>query len=92
MEKWGKKSIFEQIVTVLNIAACAAVVVLAFLQIFEVWDGAVDFMIPTLGAEMLCQAYLQRKTSRTVSIFSLVVAAVIFVCFAAVLILNAVSA
>jgi len=91
MGNWSEKSISEQIVTVLNIAACAAVLVLAFLQIFEVWEGAVDFMIPTLGVEMLCQAYLQRKISRPVSIFSLIAAAVIFVCFVAVLILNAVS-
>jgi TRAP-type C4-dicarboxylate transport system permease small subunit len=89
MGKWSEKSLSEKIATVLMLITCCGVLVFAALEIFNVYEGASDVMIPLLGVDMLLSAYLERRTRKSVSIVSLIAAAVIFICFACVLILNA---
>lgn len=58
---------------------CAAILLLAILQLFDVWDASPVLILPLLAVDMLLQAYVQRQNSRAVVIFSLVSAAVLFV-------------
>ena len=92
MGKWSEKTLGEKIATVLMIIVCCGVIVFATLEIFNVYERASDVMIPLLGLDMLLSAYLERNRNRGVSIFSLAAAALIFICFACVLILNALPA
>ena len=78
--KWKNASILDRIVSVISIAASISVLVLAILQIFEVWDEAVNIFVPLLGVVELCQAYMYRKTDRKIAYFSLGIAIFIFIC------------
>ena len=73
-------SALHKVVFVISIIASLAVVVLAVLQIFDIWNQAINISMPLMGVTMLCQAYMQWNNSRKVAYFSLGVAAFIFVC------------
>lgn len=70
----------HKLVTVISIPASLSVVVLAVLQIFDVWDQAVNVFMPLMGVTMLCQAYIQWNNSRKVAYFSIGTAVFIFIC------------
>jgi len=65
---------------VISILVSLSAVVLAVLQIFDVWDQAINIIMPLMGVTMLCQAYMQWNTSRKVAYFSIGTAAFIFIC------------
>ncbi|MBO5967995.1 MAG: hypothetical protein J6S14_05800 [Clostridia bacterium] len=73
-------SALHKFVFVISIISSLAVVVLAVLQIFDIWNQAINISMPLMGVTMLCQAYMQWNNSRKVAYFSLGVAAFIFVC------------
>lgn len=73
-------SALHKVVFVISIISSLAVVVLAVLQIFDIWNQAINISMPLMGVTMLCQAYMQWNNSRKVAYFSLGVAAFIFVC------------
>lgn len=70
----------HKLVTAISIPASLSVVVLAVLQIFDVWDQAVNVFMPLMGVTMLCQAYIQWNNSRKVAYFSIGTAVFIFIC------------
>lgn len=78
-------SALRKIVAVISILAGLSVVLLAILQIFDVWTRAINLCVPMMGVTMLCQAYTQWNSSRKVAWFSIGVSAFIFVCAAVVL-------
>ena len=77
---WKEASLTHKIVTVFSVIVSISVVVLAILQMFDVWDKAINLCCPLLGIEMLCQAYVQWNTNRKIAYFSIGTAAFIFVC------------
>ena len=77
---WKEASLTHKIVTVFSVIVSISVVVLAILQMFNVWDKAINLCCPLLGVEMLCQAYIQWNTNRKVAYFSIGTAAFIFIC------------
>ena len=78
--KWKSLSLLHKIVMIVSIIASLSVVVLSLLQIFDVWDPAINICIPLMGIVMLCQAYTQWNVSRKVSYFSIGTAAFVFIC------------
>lgn len=74
----------QKIVTVLSIVIGISVVILAFLQIFEVWTQAVNLCVPLMGVNLLCQAYMQWNASRRSAYVSLCCAVLVFICAIAV--------
>ena len=78
--KWKDTPLLHKVVTIITVLASLSVVVLAVLQIFDVWDQSINVFMPLMGVTMLCQAYMQWKTSRKVAYFSIGTAAFIFVC------------
>ncbi len=70
----------HKVVTVISILTSLSVVVLAVLQIFDIWNRAINVFMPLMGVTMLCQAYMQWNNSRKVAYFSIGTAAFIFIC------------
>ena len=78
--KWKDTPLLHKVVTIISVLASLSVVVLAVLQMFDIWDQAINVFMPLMGVTMLCQAYMQWNNSRKVAYFSIVTAAFIFVC------------
>lgn len=78
--KWKDAPLLHKLVTVVGILASLSVVVLAVLQMFDVWNQAINIFMPLMGVTMLCQAYMQWNTSRKVAYFSMGTAVFIFIC------------
>ncbi len=78
--KWKDAPLLHKIVTIVSILASLSVVVLAVLQMFDVWNQAINIFMPLMGVTMLCQAYMQWDTSRKVAYFSIGTAVLILIC------------
>ena len=73
-------SLLHKIVTIVSIIASLSVIVLAVLQIFDIWTQAINIYVPLMGITMLCQAYNQWNVDRKVAYFSIGAAVFIFFC------------
>ena len=78
--KWKDAPLLHKIVTIISILTSLSVVVLAVLQMFDVWDQAINVFMPLMGVTMLCQSYMQWNNSRKVAYFSIGTAVFIFIC------------
>ena len=77
---WKNAPLLQKVVTIISIIASLSVVVLAVLQMFDIWDQAINVFMPLMGVTMLCQTYIQWNNSRKVAYFSIGTAAFIFIC------------
>lgn len=77
---WKDTPISYKIVTIISILASLCVVVLAVMQIFDVWEQAINVYMPLMGVTMLCLSYMQWNNSRKVAYFSIGTAVFIFIC------------
>ena len=77
---WKNAPLLQKVVTIISIIASLSVVVLAALQIFDIWEQAINVYMPLMGVTMLCQSYMQWNISRKVAYFSIGTAAFIFIC------------
>lgn len=78
--KWEDVPMSQKIVTILTILVSLSVVVLAVLQMFDIWNQAINICVPLMGITMLCQAYIQWNTNRKVAYFSIGTAVFVFIC------------
>lgn len=78
--KWKDLPVIQKIVTVLSIVVALSVIILAVLQIFNIWAQAINICIPLMGVNLLCQTYVQWNTSRKSAYVSLCCAAIVFAC------------
>ena len=85
---WKEAPLLSKIVAVCTIVIAVAIIALAILQIFDVWDSAPYLYMPLLGINLLLQAYVQWKINRGVAIFSLCAAGFAFLCTAVILIFS----
>ena len=84
---WKETPLLPKLAIFCSIIVALAVVILAILQIFDVWAAAPYLYMPLMGVNLLLQAYTQWKTNRGVAKFSLCAAGFIFICTAVILIL-----
>ena len=77
---WKDAPLLHKVVTIISVLASLSVVVLAVLQMFDIWDQAINVFMPLMGITMLCQAYMQWNNSRKVAYFSIGTAVFIFIC------------
>ena len=77
---WENAPLLQKVVTIISILASLSVVVLTVLQIFDIWEQAINVFMPLMGVTMLCQSYMQWNNSRKVAYFSIGTAAFIFIC------------
>ena len=82
--KWKDSPLSHKIITVFSVIVSLAVVMLAVLQILDIWTQAINLCIPLMGVNMLCQTYVQWNTSRKTAYFSLGCAVFVFACAIAV--------
>lgn len=82
--KWMDAPLVHKIITVVSIIVALSVVVLAILQMFDIWTQAINLCVPLMGVNLLCQTYMQWNTSRKTSYFSLGCAVFVFACAIAV--------
>ena len=78
--KWKEVPLLHKVVTIISILASLYVVVLAVLQMFAIWNQAINICVPLMGITMLCQAYTQWNVSRKVAYFSIGTALFVFIC------------
>lgn len=76
---WEQKSLFMKILTIVGFIISIAIMILSFLQVFNVWDKAINIFEPLLGVLMLIQTVENWKKNRTTAYFSLFVAIFIFI-------------
>ena len=77
---WKDTPLLHKVVTIISVLPSLSVVVLAGLQMFNVWDQAINVFMPLMGVTMLCQSYMQWNNSRKVAYFSIGTAVFIFIC------------
>ena len=82
--RWKVVPLTHKVVSGVSIIVALSVVVLAILQIFDVWTQAINLCVPLMGVNLLCQTYIQWNTSRKTAYFSLGCATFIFACAIAV--------
>ena len=58
--------LLHKIVTVVSIIVALTVVVLAILQIFQIWTQAINLCMPLMGINLLCQTGLLSMGSHRV--------------------------
>lgn len=78
--KWNDMSIIDKVITIISLASSSLVLVFAILQIFNIWDKAINVVIPLMGITMLCQAYTFWNKNRKVAYFSIATAVFILLC------------
>ena len=78
LQDWNKKTISFKILTIFGLIISVTIIVLALMQIFNIWDNAINVFEPLLGVLMIIQAIENWKTNRSTSYFSLFVALFIF--------------
>lgn len=76
-DNWNKKLWYEKIVFVIGMVTAVSVILLALLQLFNVWENSGYVYMPMSALLMLVQAFDNRKRSRKLMISSLCVAAFI---------------
>ena len=86
--KWKDAPLIHKIVTVVSIIVALAVIVLAILQMFDIWTQAINLCVPLMGVNLLCQTNIQWNTSRKTAYFSLGCAVFVFACAIAVFFLK----
>lgn len=79
LNDWNKKTIFSKILTILRLIISITIIFLALMQIFNVWDKAINVFEPLLGVLMLIQAIENWKTNRSTAYFLLFVAIFMFI-------------
>ena len=85
---WRNTPVLHRVIACISILASLAVVVLAALQIFGVWEQAINAYMPLVGVVNLCQTYILWNSSRKVAYFSLGTAVFIFICAIVVFFVN----
>lgn len=79
IENWEEKSLFMKVLTIIGFVISVLVIILSMLQIFDIWDRAINIFEPLLGVMMLIQTIENWKTNKRTAYFSLFVAIFIFI-------------
>ena len=85
---WKELPLANKILRVSSIAISLAAAVFAMLQIFNVWDKAINVCCPLLGLEMLCQTYLQWNVNRKIAYCNLASGVFVVICSVIVLFID----
>ncbi len=70
----------EKVFSIIRIVICLAVIVIAALQLLDIWENAINFALPLMAIVMVFQTIQFWKSSRVTAIISLCSAVVIAIC------------
>ena len=79
-QSWKDAPLSHRIVTIISVISSLSVVVFAILQLFDIWNSAINICIPMMGVLMGCQTYIQWNNDRKVAYFNLGATIFIFIC------------
>ena len=79
IERWKEKTVFLKILEIVGIVISISIIVLAFMQLLNIWDKAINVFEPLLGVLMIIQAIENWNINRKMSYSSLFVAIFIFI-------------
>lgn len=77
-EVWSKKQRSEKILSILGLICSLSIIILAALQILDIWNTAIDVFEPLLGVLMVIQTIENWKKNRKVALIYLCAAIFIF--------------
>ncbi len=86
--KWKETPPSIKVATIIVLVNSVLIIVLALLQLFDVWADAAFAYLPLTWVNTLALAFSNWKTSRSAAIVNLVAAGIILVCFVAVVLLR----
>lgn len=78
--KWRELAQADKFMLIVRVVVSVLVVVFAALQLFGVWDKAINLAAPLMGVVLLIQSVQEWKKQRGVAIFGLCAALFIFGC------------
>lgn len=78
--KWNEMDTAGKGMLIVRMITSIVVVVLASLQLFGVWDQAINLAAPLIGVVLLIQSIQEWKSHRSIAIFGLCAALFIFIC------------
>lgn len=78
--RWNEMTVSAQVMIIVRIVASIGVMVFAALQLFGVWDKAINLAAPLMGVVLLIQSIQEWKQHRGVAILGLCAALFIFGC------------
>lgn len=82
--KWNEMRTADKVMIAVRMIASVGVIVLASLQLFGVWEQAINVTTPLMGVVLLVQSIQEWKQRRGAAIFSLCAALFVFACAIAV--------
>jgi hypothetical protein len=85
LPKWCDKTVTEKILFTAQILLSLIITLLGSLQIFDIWDKAINVLEPLLGVFMLLMFLQYRKYSKITSYSYLGTAIIIFICGVSIL-------
>lgn len=77
-EKWNEKQTEEKALHITVIICSISIIILACMQIFDIWENAIYVFEPLVGILMLIQAIQNWKKNKVVSLVALGAAIFIF--------------
>lgn len=87
-QEWKDKPLRFKLVTIASLITSISIIVLAILQLFDVWSDAGYIYVPLMGIHLLLQANMQWKPNRGVAVFSLCSGFAVLACAIVVYILK----
>lgn len=78
--RWKDATPLWKIASIASILVSVSVIVLAVLQLFDLWADAGYVYVPLMGISLLLQAYAQWKPNRDVAIVNLCAAIIVLIC------------
>ena len=86
-ERRNKMTTRDRIINALIIVLSVAVIALATLQLFGVWEDSINVYEPLIGVVLLLQAKLFWKKNRKIAVIQLCAAGFVFICAFMILVL-----
>ncbi|MDV4150861.1 DUF3953 domain-containing protein [Clostridium sp. AL.422] len=77
-EVWSSKSTSKKVLSIISVICSIIIIVLACMQIFGIWENAINVFEPLLGVVLLIQAIQNWKKNKVVAIVNLCAAIFIF--------------
>ena len=77
-QNWVFMSAFERFLHIARIILSASIVLLSLLQLMDVWNNALNVVVPLMGVLMIVQAVQEWKHHRISALISLFAAAFVF--------------
>lgn len=78
--KWNEMTDSNKIMLIIRIIVSICVIALASLQLFGVWDKAINMAMPLIGVVFVIQAIQEWRQRRSIAIFELCASLFIFGC------------